>query len=278
MADGHSEGRPCGQSDNVAVEDAVAGIEMRDSGTETIRDTAEIANLDRGLKGCPSTRKPPLLTQRETSDFGPPVILRHLQDFFNNMMKENKKLLQSSVTSVEQKMNEYKELLQSSVTSVEQKMKENNELLQSSVEQMKEGNNQFIEEFRRENKVQVEQSPLETQTITLNFSEGLQAETPKLAHQVSELQCDAEEELTAVQGKLQGLSLEVDTRIVQQPISNLEVRSEVGMIDKVERLSDDIESVKVDRMKHTEDIGKRQGESLAPLHKDAQNEKSGNQR
>jgi predicted nuclease with TOPRIM domain len=81
-----------------------------------------------------------------------------------------------------------------------------------------------------------------------------------------------------VQGKLQGLSPEVDTRIVQQSLSNLEVRSGLGTIDKVDRLGEDIESVKVDLKKHTEGLGKRQGERLAQLHKDAKNEKSGNQR
>jgi hypothetical protein len=92
-------------------------------------------------------------------------------------------------------------------SSVEQKMKENSELLQSShkelqssVEQMKESNDQMREKFRRENEKLVEQFRLETQKITQDFSKRLQVETSKLSHQVRELQCNTEKELTVVQG------------------------------------------------------------------------------
>jgi uncharacterized coiled-coil DUF342 family protein len=82
-----------------------------------------------------------------------------------------------------------------------------------------------------------------------------------------------------VQGKLQGLSSEFDTLLEQEYRSNHEVngeltstilgvRSEVDTIsDKVNRLTNDIETVKGDLVKCTEDLGKRQGESIAQLNK-----------
>jgi predicted enzyme involved in methoxymalonyl-ACP biosynthesis len=52
---------------------------------------------------------------------------------------------------------------------------------ENSVEQLKERNNQFIGEFRREREQRVEQLQLETQTNTLDCSAGLQAGTSKLS-------------------------------------------------------------------------------------------------
>jgi hypothetical protein len=91
-----------------------------------------------------------------------------------------------------------------------------------------------------------------------------------------------------VQGKLQRLSSEFDTRLEQQSRSNheangeltskiLEVRSEIETIsDKVNCLAKGVETVKGDLVKCTEDLGKRQGESIARLKKGAETEKSGN--
>jgi hypothetical protein len=144
------------------------------------------------------------------------------------------------------------------------------------------------EEIHRENEKLVEQFRLENQKLNQEFSGRLQAETSKLSFQVRQLQSDTEKELTAVQGKLQGLSSEFDTRLEQQSRSNheangeltskiLEVKSEIDTIsDKVNGLANDVETVKGDVVKCTEDLGKRQGESTARLKKGGETERSGN--
>jgi hypothetical protein len=111
----------------------VLALEFRDSGREEIRDTAEITNVDTRLEDCPSTRKPSLVIKIEISNVDPPVILKHLQVFFNSFMASMRA--------------------------------ENLELaskIESSAEQMKESNNQFIEEFRRDSEQLVEQLRLES--------------------------------------------------------------------------------------------------------------------
>jgi hypothetical protein len=111
-----------------------------------------------------------------------------------------------------------------------------------------------------------------------------------LSRQVKELKSDTEKELTTVQGKLQGLSSEFDTRLEQQSRSNhevngeltskiLEVRSDVETIsDQANRMANDTETVKGDLVKCAEDLGKRQGESIAQLNKEVETEKLGNKR
>jgi uncharacterized coiled-coil protein SlyX len=93
-----------------------------------------------------------------------------------------------------------------------------------------------------------------------------------------------------VEKTLQGISSEFDTRLQQQSHSHnevtdelsikiIEVRSEIDSISgKVNNLTNDMQTIKGDMLKRTEELHKRQGERIAQLNKDVESEKSGYER
>jgi hypothetical protein len=273
MSGGYYVDLPGDQGDRVEIEESARAVENLNELEDQVRNPGEPTSVDQRSAYHPNTTETTMQAQAEISAVDPPAIPGYLQDLFASLI--------ASMKAGNAEL----------ARSVEQKMKESNKELQSSVEQrIKENNNQMREEIRRENEKLVEQFRLENKKLSEEFSRKLQAETSKLSHQVRKLQGDTEKELTAAQKKLQGISSEFEARLEQESRSNSEVTgelttkflvvtSEVGAISgKVSHLANDIKMVKDDLLREAGDLPKRQGESIARQSKEAQAEKSGNER